>query len=147
MTTGMTRHKRRKLKSEINVVPYIDVMLVLLIIFMVTAPLLTLSVDVKLPSSNARSTSDQKEPVIVIAYPDGSLGLKLPDDEVTRRVDAEQLEAMLRPMRQQQGDSMRVMVAGEADASFQYVMTAMSILQRAGINNVSLMSKTGSNAR
>ena len=64
-----------------------------------------------------------------------------------RRVDAEQLEAMLRPMRQQQGDSMRVMVAGEADASFQYVMTAMSILQRAGINNVSLMSKTGSNAR
>ena len=147
MAGSITNRKRRKLKSEINVVPYIDVMLVLLIIFMVTAPLLTLSVDVKLPSSNARSTSDQKEPVIVIAYPDGSLGLKLPDDEVTRRVDAEQLEAMLRPMRQQQGDSMRVMVAGEADASFQYVMTAMSILQRAGINNVSLMSKTGSNAR
>ena len=50
----MTRHKRSKLKSEINVVPYIDVMLVLLIIFMVTAPLLSLSVDVDLPTSKAR---------------------------------------------------------------------------------------------
>ena len=56
MTAALSRHrKRRKLKSEINVVPYIDVMLVLLIIFMVTAPLLTLSVDVKLPSSTAKA--------------------------------------------------------------------------------------------
>jgi len=49
MAGSIFHRKRRKLKSEINVVPYIDVMLVLLIIFMVTAPLLTLSVDVKLP--------------------------------------------------------------------------------------------------
>ena len=68
MTAAISRHrKRRKLKSEINVVPYIDVMLVLLIIFMVTAPLLTLSVDVKLPSSTAKALDSKQEPVIVIA--------------------------------------------------------------------------------
>ena len=73
MAGTVIHRKRRKLKSEINVVPYIDVMLVLLIIFMVTAPLLTLSVDVKLPSMNARSTQDQQDPVIVVAYADGRL--------------------------------------------------------------------------
>ena len=79
MISGISRRKRRKLKSEINVVPYIDVMLVLLIIFMVTAPLLTLSVDVKLPSSSAKAVETRNEPIIVIAYPDGRFGLKLPD--------------------------------------------------------------------
>ncbi|MER2178194.1 MAG: biopolymer transporter ExbD, partial [Stenotrophomonas maltophilia] len=55
MTAAIGRRKRRKLKSEINVVPYIDVMLVLLIIFMVTAPLLTLSFEVDLPTSQAKA--------------------------------------------------------------------------------------------
>ena len=67
----MTRHKRRKLKSEINVVPYIDVMLVLLIIFMVTAPLLSLSVDVDLPKSSARAVESEKDPVVVTVDADG----------------------------------------------------------------------------
>jgi biopolymer transport protein TolR len=83
MTAVFHSHrKRRKLKSEINVVPYIDVMLVLLVIFMVTAPLLTLSVDVKLPVANAKALQDRKEPIIVVAYPDGRLGLKLPDADI-----------------------------------------------------------------
>ena len=55
MTMSIRRHKKRKLKAEINVVPYIDVMLVLLIIFMVTAPLLNLGVDIDLPQSTAKS--------------------------------------------------------------------------------------------
>ncbi len=147
MAGTVINRRRRKLKSEINVVPYIDVMLVLLIIFMVTAPLLTLSVDVKLPSMNAKSTQDQKDPIIVVAYADGRLGLKLPDDETTRSVDAAQIEAILRPVREQQGDALRVMVAGDADVSYQRVVDAMEALRRANINNVSLMTQSGGNAR
>ena len=54
LATAGRRHRKKKLKAEINVVPYIDVMLVLLIIFMVTAPMLNLGVDVELPQANAK---------------------------------------------------------------------------------------------
>jgi biopolymer transport protein TolR len=147
MAGSIIHRKRRKLKSEINVVPYIDVMLVLLIIFMVTAPLLTLSVDVKLPSMDAKATQDQRNPIIVIAYPDGRLGLQLEDDTAPRIVDPEQLEGMLRPIREQQGDSMRVMVAGYADSSYQRVIDAMEALRKANVTNVSLMTRSGGDAR
>ena len=70
---SMRRHRKRKLKAEINVVPYIDVMLVLLVIFMVTAPLLTLGVDVDLPQSNAQSVNAKEDPIVVSVYPDGAL--------------------------------------------------------------------------
>src|ERR1700712_5392267 len=75
MHTG--RRKRRKLKAEINVVPYIDVMLVLLIIFMVTAPLLHLGVDIHLPQTNAKAFQVEKEPVLVSVDKDGNLYLTL----------------------------------------------------------------------
>ncbi len=72
------RHRRRrKLKAEINVVPYIDVMLVLLIIFMVTAPLLNLGVDIQLPQSKAKSVQNDKEPAVVSVDKDGKLYLTL----------------------------------------------------------------------
>ena len=71
------RRKRRKLKADINVVPYIDVMLVLLIIFMVTAPLLNLGVDIELPQSNAKPIEQQKDPVIVEVTGDGRYFLTL----------------------------------------------------------------------
>ena len=147
MAVSIAHRRRRKLKSEINVVPYIDVMLVLLVIFMVTAPLLTLSVDVKLPSSTARATQDREEPVIVVAYPDGGLGVKLPGDERPRRTDAEGLRALLAPIRSQQGSDFRVMVAAQGDAPYQYVLDAMDVLRAANITNVSLLSDSGSNAR
>jgi biopolymer transport protein TolR len=147
MAGSIIHRKRRKLKSEINVVPYIDVMLVLLIIFMVTAPLLTLSVDVKLPSMNAKAVQDNKDPVIVIARSDGRLELKLSSNDALRSVDAAQLEAVLRPVREQQGDSFRVLVAGDADVAYQRVIDAMEALRRANVTNVSLMTQSGSNAR
>ena len=78
MRTSMRRHKRHKLKAEINVVPYIDVMLVLLIIFMVTAPLLHLGVDIKLPQAAAKAMNDKhKQPVLVSLDRDGNLYLTL----------------------------------------------------------------------
>ena len=92
MSAAIGRRKRRKLKSEINVVPYIDVMLVLLIIFMVTAPLLTLSFDVDLPQSNAKALESKQDPVIVSVRQDGQLSLKLPDAKEPTAVSAEELE-------------------------------------------------------
>ena len=62
---SLRRTKRRKLKNEINVVPYIDVMLVLLIIFMVTTPLMNLGTDINLPDSNAMSLGSPQDPVVV----------------------------------------------------------------------------------
>jgi biopolymer transport protein TolR len=137
----------RRLMAEINVVPYIDVMLVLLIIFMVTAPLLTLSVDVKLPSSNAKAVETRNEPVIVIAYPDGRYGLKLPEAKLPEVLDAAALEAKVAAIRAQQGDELRIMVAAEGAAPYQKVLDAMDVLRRAKVGNVSLMTNAGGNAR
>jgi biopolymer transport protein TolR len=147
MAGSIFHRKRRKLKSEINVVPYIDVMLVLLIIFMVTAPLLTLSVDVKLPSSNAKAVETRNEPVIVIAYPDGRYGLKLPEAKLPEVLDAAALEARVAAIRAQQGDELRIMVAAEGAAPYQKVLDAMDVLRRAKVGNVSLMTNAGGNAR
>ncbi|MBD9478556.1 ExbD/TolR family protein [Pseudoxanthomonas sp. PXM02] len=147
MAGSIIHRKRRKLKSEINVVPYIDVMLVLLIIFMVTAPLLTLSVDVKLPSSNAKAVETRNEPVIVIAYPDGRYGLKLPEAKQPQVLDAAALEAQVAGIRAEQGDELRIMVAAEGAAPYQKVLDAMDVLRRAKVGNVSLMTNAGGNAR
>src|SRR6201989_1478340 len=76
-TRNVYRRHKRKLKAEINVVPYIDVMLVLLIIFMVTAPLLNLGVDIQLPQSKAKSIQNDKEPAVVSVDKDGKLYLTL----------------------------------------------------------------------
>ena len=146
MTAAISRRKRRKLKSEINVVPYIDVMLVLLIIFMVTAPLLTLSVDVKLPNANAKAVESKGDPIIVVAYPDGRMGLKLADADI-EVLDVETFKAKLAPIVAQQGVQTRVMVAAEGDAPYQVVLSAMDVLKQAKVTNVGLMTKSGGNAR
>ena len=146
MTAAISRRKRRKLKSEINVVPYIDVMLVLLIIFMVTAPLLTLSVDVKLPNATAKAVESKGDPIIVVAYPDGRMGLKLADADI-EVLDVETFKAKLAPIVAQQGAETRVMVAAEGDAPYQVVLSAMDVLKQAKVTNVGLMTKSGGNAR
>ena len=133
--------------SQINVTPFVDVMLVLLIIFMVTAPLLTLSVDVKLPSSNAKAVETRNEPVIVVAYPDGRFGLKLPEAKQPEVLDASALEAKVAAIRAEQGDELRIMVAAEGSAPYQKVLDAMDVLRRAKVGNVSLMTNAGGNAR
>src|SRR5690349_22079947 len=77
---NLKSRKRRKLKAEINVVPYIDVMLVLLIIFMVTAPLLNLGVDIDLPESRAKALVTSSDPILVSMAADGTMYLTLGKD-------------------------------------------------------------------
>jgi len=133
------RHRKRKLKAEINVVPYIDVMLVLLVIFMVTAPLLTLGVDVDLPQSNARSVENKKDPIVVSVYPDGALALAVKAGS-NESVTAQALEAKVRAIVNQNPD-VPVFVAGDGTANYQQVLDVMAMLQSAQVKKIGLMSQ------
>ncbi len=116
------RGRKRRLKAEINVVPSIDVMLVLLIIFMVTAPLLNVGVDVNLPQADAKTLEQKrKQPVVVQVRKDGQLALTYEGLDRPQAVDAAQLEA---------DPQVPVYVAGDRDVSYQTVYEVLSLLQR-----------------
>ena len=137
---GLGRHrKRHKLKAEINVVPYIDVMLVLLIIFMVTAPLLNLGVDIQLPQSKAKSVQNDKEPAVVSVDKDGKLYLTLGPSKrepVEPAALVAKVSAFLR-----QNPQLQVLVAGDTRADYGRVYNAMVLLQQGGVAKVGLMSQ------
>ena len=136
---GIAIHrKRRKLKSEINVVPYIDVMLVLLIIFMVTAPLLNVGVDVNLPQTNAKALDSKKDPVVVQVDKDGNLALMHEGFDRPRAVSREQLLNMVQGFKSADADLV-VYVAGDRDARYSEVLDVMADLQGVGIARVGLM--------
>ncbi|MBD3826145.1 MULTISPECIES: protein TolR [Stenotrophomonas] len=137
MTAAIGRRKRRKLKSEINVVPYIDVMLVLLIIFMVTAPLLTLSFDVDLPNSQAKALESKQDPVVVSVRLDGQLTLKLPDAKEPAVMEAAELQARLGAL-SAQDKNLRVIVAADRAVAYEKVVAAMDVIKRANVEKVGL---------
>lgn len=130
--------------SEINVVPYIDVMLVLLIIFMITAPLLSQGVTVNLPRAAAKALSAKKqEPVVVSVDSKGNYYLNLANnpnapinaDELVNRVAAELQVA------KSEGNKEQVLVKGDRDANYGKVVEAMVLLQHAGAQSVGLMTQ------
>ena len=145
MTATITRHRKRKLKADINVVPYIDVMLVLLIIFMVTAPLLSLGVDVELPQANAKPIEQQKEPVVVEVDAEGRYRLKL-DSADAEAIDGPALQAKVAAFVKQNPD-IPVFVAGARDADYATVFDTMVLLQQAGVSKVGLMGQPAGDAR
>ena len=145
MSATITRHrKRRKLKADINVVPYIDVMLVLLIIFMVTAPLLSLGVDVELPRADAKPVEQQKEPVVVTVDAQGAYSLKLESADA-EPIDATTLQAKVAAFVRANPD-VPVFVAGDRDADYATVFDTMVLLQQAGVPRVGLMGQPPENA-
>ncbi|MDO1527766.1 protein TolR [Fulvimonas sp. R45] len=132
------RHKRFKLKSEINVVPYIDVMLVLLIIFMVTAPMINASVDVNLPQAEAKALHTKDQPVIVSVDQDGKLYLTLGDSK-KEPIDAEALKVKVGAFVKENPD-VSVLVAGDRGGKYDGVYQVLADLQQAGVAKVGLMS-------
>ena len=146
MSATITRHrKRKKLKADINVVPYIDVMLVLLIIFMVTAPLLSLGVDVELPQAKAKPIEQQKDPVVVTVNAEGAYSLKLESADA-EPIDATTLQAKVAAF-VKQNPEVPVFVAGARDADYATVFDTMVLLQQAGVPKVGLMGEPPENAR
>jgi len=138
LTATGRRIRKRRLKAEINVVPYIDVMLVLLIIFMVTAPLLNLGVDIDLPKSNAKTIVEKKDPVVVTVDAQGQYYLTIQGDK-NRPLDAAELASRVGAFVRHNPD-VPVFVAGDAKADYATVYQAMVLLQRAGVEKVGLMS-------
>jgi biopolymer transport protein TolR len=137
-------HKRRRPMAEINVVPYIDVMLVLLVIFMITTPLLTQGVDVALPEATAEAlAADDQLPIIVSVDADGRYYLNIAADpqspqlaeEIATRVAAELQLA------EQEGKKRAVLVKGDNGVPYGDVVQVMVLLQQAGAKNVGLITR------
>ena len=136
--TGRTR-KRRKLKAEINDVPYIDVMLVLLIIFMVTAPLLNLGVDIQLPQSTAKAVQADKEPIVISVDKDGAFFLTLGTAQ-REAIDAQALVTKVSAF-VRQNPQVPVLIGGDERVDYGKIYQAMVLLQQAGVPKVGLMSQ------
>ena len=140
LNSGSRRHRRKKLKADINVVPYIDVMLVLLIIFMVTAPLLNVGVDVNLPQSDAKPLEQSKQkPIVVQVASNGSLALTYEGLDRPQAVSREELVSKVRAF-MDTDPKLPVYVAGDRDANYQTVYEVLTLLQRdAKVSRAGLM--------
>ncbi|MDC5703786.1 ExbD/TolR family protein [Vibrio europaeus] len=137
--------KKRKMTAEINVVPYIDVMLVLLIIFMVTSPFVTQGVDVELPkTATAKPASElagdsDASFIIVEIDKDGNLGLSINDEEVTRGMSLQDVIVRVKAAIAVDPDS-PVAVGGDAATPYAEVVLVLDELGRAGIPKVGLLT-------
>ncbi|MEG3694117.1 protein TolR [Vibrio coralliirubri] len=137
--------KKRKMTAEINVVPYIDVMLVLLIIFMVTSPFVTQGVDVELPqASTAKSAQDllgddNASFIIVEVNKDGELGLSVNDEEVQRGLSMEDIIVRVKAELSSKPNS-PVAVGGDAATPYAEVVLLLDELSRAGVPKVGLLT-------
>ncbi|HET7593775.1 MAG TPA: protein TolR [Rhodanobacteraceae bacterium] len=133
------RGRRRRRMAEINIVPYIDVMLVLLIIFMVTAPMLNLGADIQLPQSAAKALQDEKKPVLVTVDEQGQVFLTLgsnareqvDDDTLVKKVSAFVKE----------DPKVSVLLGGDKRVDYGRVNQVLGLLQQAGVAKVGLMSQ------
>lgn len=135
----MSRQCKRRAVAEINVVPYIDVMLVLLIIFMITAPLLQQGVEIDLPQASANPLpSDQKEPVILTVSKTGEYYLNV-GEQVNEPISEEVLVHRVAAVVKYQPDT-PVLVRGDKDVDYGSVTHAMVLLQSAGVEKVGLMT-------
>ena len=127
------RRQRRRAMSEINVTPMVDVMLVLLIVFMVTAPLLTVGVPVDLPKTRAPALGQDKEPLSVTVAKDGKVYLQ------KQAVDPETLVAKLQAI-SQNGYDQRIFVRGDKTVDYGRVMQVMGMLAAAGFTHIGLVT-------
>ena len=135
---------RRRPMAEINVVPYIDVMLVLLVIFMITAPLLNLGVEVELPKADAEpmDTQENDEPLVITVLKNGDLYLNAGGDldgTSSGLIDPESLLTVVTAI-VSRNPEIQVLVGGDELASYGQVYGAMVLLQKAGVTKVGLMS-------
>ena len=140
----MRRRKKHAQKAEINVVPYIDVSLVLLIVFMVTAPLLMQGVDVQLPQASTEPLKNDDEPLIVSVKQDKTLYINLGDNHeapVALANVAEQVKKVLATK-----PKTPVLIWGDARVDYGAVVDLMGALQGAGVDNVGLVTEPPSAA-
>ncbi|WP_341503546.1 protein TolR [Gallaecimonas sp. GXIMD4217] len=137
----MTARKRRRPVAEINVVPYIDVMLVLLIIFMVTAPLITQGVKVDLPVADSEPLPPDSKPAAVVSITnDGQYHLQVGTQSAEHYDELEQLVAVVAAQREIEPQT-PVVIRGDGDVPYKAVVLLMASLQKSGVDNVGLMTE------
>jgi biopolymer transport protein TolR len=129
------RKRHKKLMSEINVVPYIDVMLVLLVIFMITAPLLSQGVKVDLPRAAAQPVESQDQETLVVTV--DRQGNYFLDD---RRISSEELRRKVAAILRLRPKT-PVLIRGDRQADYGEVVKAMTLLQSAGAPSVGLLTE------
>ena len=125
--------RRAQLSSEINVTPFVDVMLVLLIIFMVAAPLMTVGLPVDLPQASLNELEQETEPLNVIIAPGGIVHLG--ETEITKDTLSTTLAAMGEEARQQ-----RVRIRADRQVTYEDIMFVMSALSENGFTRIGLMA-------
>ena len=137
-------HSRRRPMAEINVVPYIDVMLVLLVIFMIAAPLLSQGVNVALPQASAKALPPKSEPPIIVSVDQhGKLFLNVsdhPQQALSPQALMVQVAAQL-AVAKQKNQTREVYVKGDRAVDYGKVVEAMVMLQKAGVENVGLLTQ------
>ncbi|MDD3028793.1 MAG: protein TolR [Alphaproteobacteria bacterium] len=127
------RRSRRPV-SDINVTPFVDVMLVLLVVFMVTAPMLTVAVPVDLPETQARTVNQDKDPLIVTVREDGRIYLQ------DKTVPFSRLAAKLRAVSGANPD-VRIFVRGDKALAYGRIMEVMGAINEAGFTKVALVAE------
>lgn len=134
------RSKKKKPMAEINVVPYIDVMLVLLVVFMITAPLLMQGVKVELPQTPAQPLENKDdEPLIVSVKADGSFYLNLGGEQEAAKPLEQIQQTVAKVLRQKPNTP--VLVWGDVNVPYGEVVKAMTSLQTAGAPSVGLVTE------
>jgi biopolymer transport protein TolR len=136
MSSGGVRTRRRYYRpvSDINVTPFVDVMLVLLVVFMVTAPLMTVAVPVDLPKTQAHTVSQDKEPLVVSIDSAGKVYLQ------DKSMGLEDLVPKLKAVTGANPDA-RIFVRGDKDVSYGRIMEVMGTVSAAGFNKVALVAE------
>ena len=132
--------KRRNLISDINVVPYIDVMLVLLVIFMISAPLMVQGIQVNLPQASSEALPvTNNEPLIVSIDKNGELFLET-DSTKDKSLSLEELNFSVTKIFES-NPNLQVVIRGDGKVQYEKVMTVMAELQMAGATDIGLISK------
>lgn len=134
---GGGRRSRRAPMAEINVTPFVDVMLVLLIIFMVTAPLLVAGVPVNLPESSAKPLEQQNEPIEVAIDQEGAIFI---DGEETPPSELATTFAAIAAQDAQSEEKSQILLRGDKEINYGRVVLVMGELNAAGLNQISLIT-------
>ena len=137
------RREKKSLNAEMNVVPYIDVMLVLLVIFMVTAPLLITGIDVDLPKEQTNTMSQSQLPIIVSLTASGELFISY-ENNIDMPISEPELINTLSNLQTQNSNTgeppVQVMINADQNNQYGAIMTLMASLQQAGIEKVGLLT-------
>jgi len=131
--SGRRRHRRTSLNADINVTPLVDVMLVLLIVFMVAAPLLSVGVPIELPKTDAKSLPSQTEPITISVNSAGEIFIQ--ESQIALEDVAPRLVAI-----SNNGYDERIYLRGDGQVNYEAVMKVMASVNAAGFSNLGLVT-------